>query len=410
MSTFERTENEEIKESLPFAGETNFNSNNDNFDFVRVVEEQRLLRRMVDNHLQRLLELQRSIRHLEEEVFNEMPSFDDGMEGPSTYDKGRDLTIVNFVDGGMEGPSTNENIDFSNVYTTCTSVLCNDDVEVLVEVSNNMLTRADFKCLRPLVKIENMVMLFATGMIMYNQLHLSGMISRCCFNPFFATMTMEIMKIPKKKREPLAVIDYHHLFQPESSALNVLLTSKFLFVPIVGDDHWLCYVVNCQLRELFILDSCGHRRRSRKKFDKAMVVTLQELFNTIDIESNYKEQELNVIEEDLPEQLQVVQEQMVCQWVLHEDNVHRSKLFASSRSQRVQEKGHDSFDVDMVNTLLSIFLAKGKVKLDLQIAWAVVAEMGEKFCPIDIGTYNMILQGLGKMGRADLPSVVLDPS
>ncbi|BAT79344.1 hypothetical protein VIGAN_02221800, partial [Vigna angularis var. angularis] len=35
-------------------------------------------------------------------------------------------------------------------------------------------------------------------------------------------------------------------------------------------------------------------------------------------------------------------------------------------------------------------------------AWAVVAEMGEKFYHTDIATYNMILQGLGKMGRSDL--------
>ncbi|KOM24657.1 hypothetical protein LR48_Vigan2399s000100 [Vigna angularis] len=99
------------------------------------------------------------------------------------------------------------------------------------------------------------------------------------------------------------------------------------------------------------------------------------------------------------------------------------------------------FDVDMVNTLLSIFLAKGKLSLACKLfeifndagvsqvsycynsimssfvkkgyfieAWAVVAEMGEIFYHTDIATYNMILQGLGKMGRVDLPSVVLDPS
>ncbi|MCI81727.1 pentatricopeptide repeat-containing protein, partial [Trifolium medium] len=34
--------------------------------------------------------------------------------------------------------------------------------------------------------------------------------------------------------------------------------------------------------------------------------------------------------------------------------------------------------------------------------------MGEKLCPTDIATYNMIIQGLGKMGRADLASAVLD--
>ncbi|KOM56876.1 hypothetical protein LR48_Vigan10g276800 [Vigna angularis] len=66
------------------------------------------------------------IRRLEEEVFNEMSSFNDCMEGPSTNDKIKDLAIVNFVDTGMEGPSTHDNIDFASVYTTCTPALYND--------------------------------------------------------------------------------------------------------------------------------------------------------------------------------------------------------------------------------------------------------------------------------------------
>ncbi|KOM55451.1 hypothetical protein LR48_Vigan10g134300 [Vigna angularis] len=171
------------------------------------------------------------IRRLQEEVLNEIPSFNDGMEGSSTDDKTNDLAIVNFVDVGMEGASKHENIDFGSVYTTYTSLLCNDGDVALVEVSNNILTRGDLQCFRPRAKIDNIVMLFATAMTVYNQLHKSGMITRCCFNPFFA-----------------------------------------LFVPTVGDDHWWCYCVNCQSRELFILDSLGHKRRTRYAIDKAMVI------------------------------------------------------------------------------------------------------------------------------------------
>ncbi|KOM38003.1 hypothetical protein LR48_Vigan03g138500 [Vigna angularis] len=94
-----------------------------------------------------------------------MPSFNDGMEGPSIDDNIKDLTIVNFVDGGMEGPFIDDNIDFARVYTTCILALCNDG-------------------------------------------------------------------------------DH--------------------------DDHWWCYCVNCQSRELFILDALGHKRRSRNAIDKAM--------------------------------------------------------------------------------------------------------------------------------------------
>lgn len=118
---------------------------------------------------------------------------------------------------------------------------------------------------------------------------------------------------------------------------------------------------------------------------------------------------------------------------------YSSHLFTPARGQRVQEKGADSFDIDMVNTFLSIFLAKGKLSLACKLfeifsdagvdpvsytynsmmssfvkkgyhteAWAILTEMGEKLCPADIATYNMIIQGLGKMGRADLASAVLD--
>ncbi|CAK7348595.1 unnamed protein product [Dovyalis caffra] len=116
-----------------------------------------------------------------------------------------------------------------------------------------------------------------------------------------------------------------------------------------------------------------------------------------------------------------------------------SQLYSLVRGQRVRDKGADSFDIDMVNTFLSVFLAKGKLSLACKLfeiftdmgvdpvsytynsimssfvkkgyfnkAWDVFNEMGEKVCPADIGTYNVVIQGLGKMGRADLASSVLD--
>nr|GMC76309.1 pentatricopeptide repeat-containing protein At4g01570 [Ipomoea batatas] len=114
-------------------------------------------------------------------------------------------------------------------------------------------------------------------------------------------------------------------------------------------------------------------------------------------------------------------------------------MFTLSRGKRVDGKDADSFDMDMVNTFLSIFLAKGKLSLACKLfeiftntgvdpvsytynsmmssfvkkgyfneAWGVLRQMGDKVCPADIATYNVIIQGLGKMGRADLASAVLD--
>ncbi|KAK9145920.1 hypothetical protein Sjap_005823 [Stephania japonica] len=116
-----------------------------------------------------------------------------------------------------------------------------------------------------------------------------------------------------------------------------------------------------------------------------------------------------------------------------------NQSFSVSRGQRMQEKGIQSFDIDMVNTYLSIFLAKGNLswacklfeiftengispvsytynsmmtsfvkKGYLKEAWSVLHEMGEKLCPTDIATYNVIIQGLSKMGKANMASTVLD--
>ncbi|KOM56535.1 hypothetical protein LR48_Vigan10g242700 [Vigna angularis] len=164
-----------LQESQTYGGKSNPESNDENVEFARLVEEQRVLMRRVDKHAERLDELQMKIRRLEEQVQNEMPSSNDGMEGPSTAagpstaDKMNDLAIVNFVDVGIEGASRQDNIDFRSVYTTCTSSLCHDGDVALVEVSNNILTRGDLQCFRPRAKIDNI------------------------------TTIIERMKIPKKK-------------------------------------------------------------------------------------------------------------------------------------------------------------------------------------------------------------------
>ncbi|KAG8390702.1 hypothetical protein BUALT_Bualt01G0111000 [Buddleja alternifolia] len=121
------------------------------------------------------------------------------------------------------------------------------------------------------------------------------------------------------------------------------------------------------------------------------------------------------------------------------DSRHSWQSFSLARGVRVMGKGDDSFDIDMVNTYLSIFLAKGKLSLACKLfeiftdmgvdpvsytynsimssfvkkgyfkeAWGVLHTMGETFNPADVATYNVIIQGLGKMGRADLANAVLD--
>ncbi|KAK9742679.1 hypothetical protein RND81_03G190500 [Saponaria officinalis] len=120
-------------------------------------------------------------------------------------------------------------------------------------------------------------------------------------------------------------------------------------------------------------------------------------------------------------------------------DAHLFKWFSSSKGKRVQAKGMNSFDIDMVNTYMSILLAKGKLSVACKLfeiftdmgadaasytynsimssfvkkgyfdqTWGVLSEMGSNLCPADVATYNIIIQSLGKMGRADVASSILD--
>ncbi|XP_075485485.1 LOW QUALITY PROTEIN: pentatricopeptide repeat-containing protein At4g01570 [Primulina tabacum] len=128
---------------------------------------------------------------------------------------------------------------------------------------------------------------------------------------------------------------------------------------------------------------------------------------------------------------------LLANWVTSDH--HPSQSFSLTRGVRVMAKGEDSFDIDMVNTYLSIFLSKGKLSLACKLfeiftdmgvnpitftynsimssfvkkgyfkaAWGVLHAMGETVSPADVATYNVIIQGLGKMGKADLANAVLN--
>ncbi|GER45690.1 pentatricopeptide repeat, partial [Striga asiatica] len=56
------------------------------------------------------------------------------------------------------------------------------------------------------------------------------------------------------------------------------------------------------------------------------------------------------------------------------------------------------------NSIMSSFVKKGYFRE----AWAVLDAMGEKLNLADIATYNIIIQGLWKMCRADLASAILE--
>jgi len=96
----------------------------------------------------------------------------------------------------------------------------------------------------------------------------------------------------KVKRRQWTLKDYHAYFRSGLIVLQDILASDFvrffiyyivfcvlvsckvidnsnsmlqLFAPIMHKDHWWCYVVNCQEKKLFVLDSIGHSNKIVKE-------------------------------------------------------------------------------------------------------------------------------------------------
>ncbi|KAL5217011.1 hypothetical protein ABZP36_017695 [Zizania latifolia] len=120
------------------------------------------------------------------------------------------------------------------------------------------------------------------------------------------------------------------------------------------------------------------------------------------------------------------------------DRLNNSAIFTMHIGQRVQGMGAKTFDADMVNTYMSIFLAKGKLSVACKLfeiftslgkkgtsytynslmtsfvkkgylkqVWAILHERGGQLCPNDIATYNLIIQGLGQMGKAEVAGSII---
>ncbi|RWR91894.1 pentatricopeptide repeat-containing protein [Cinnamomum micranthum f. kanehirae] len=71
-----------------------------------------------------------------------------------------------------------------------------------------------------------------------------------------------------------------------------------------------------------------------------------------------------------------------------------SSLFSISRGQRVHGIGAKSFDIDMVNTYMSIFVAQGKLSVACKL-FEIFTEMGRD--PV-IYTYNTLMSSFIKKG------------
>ncbi|KOM32215.1 hypothetical protein LR48_Vigan01g177100 [Vigna angularis] len=129
-----------------------------------------------------------------------------------------------------------------------------------------------------------------------------------------------------------------------------------LFVPIIHDGHWWCYAVKIPSLEMFALDSFGHKRKERQKFDNVIAHNLALLFGHLlncakdnrpslevqhlhtpiqpnkfdcgvivlkimELWDGIDKYERKTMPSYTTEELQQVREHYVCQWILDVDNV-----------------------------------------------------------------------------------------
>jgi len=47
--------------------------------------------------------------------------------------------------------------------------------------------------------------------------------------------------------------------------MSFLFYSWKLFAPIIHEQHWWCYAINCRTHQFFVLDSLGRTRQGWKR-------------------------------------------------------------------------------------------------------------------------------------------------
>lgn len=78
----------------------------------------------------------------------------------------------------------------------------------------------------------------------------------------------------------------------------------------------------------------------------------------------------------------------------HADHSNNSAIFTVHRGQRVEGMGGKTFDADMVNTYMSIFLAKGKLSVACKL-FEIFTNLGRKGTSY---TYNSLMTSLSRRG------------
>ncbi|XP_027925341.1 uncharacterized protein LOC114182635 [Vigna unguiculata] len=259
----------------------------------------------------------------------------------------------------LQAPSAAMKVDLLKLYNsvTCYGV----PYRVVCNINGQILGTSECNGFGPGMKVDNMAVLFAASTMMYCERRLFGHVKRIAFNPLYASHVLHDSRKIKVNKRQWTLKDYQTYYRPGLFALQDILTADFLFAPIVHDYHWWCYVVKCDTKQFFVLDSLGHCRKERKRIDNAIAHNLSLLFGMLmncgdesmpkfevhhemtpiqpnlydcgvivlkmmEIWDGSKKFDGNTMPAFTNEQLQMIRQDYICQWVLDVDNIEREKV------------------------------------------------------------------------------------
>ncbi|QCE05806.1 sentrin-specific protease 1 [Vigna unguiculata] len=262
------------------------------------------------------------------------------------------MEIIPYVEPGK----CSLDVDLSELYRILVS---QDGRQTVVDINQQILTTVECCGFRPRGKLSNMAILFACNNFMYRQRKLNGVIKRVVFGTLYTTVVVEDSRKVKAKRREWVLGDYNNFLRRGLVSVHDILSADFVFAPIIHEQHWWCYAINCRTRQFFVLDSLGSKRQGRKRIDNAIARNMGILFDLLENRYDADKLKFEVLTQDLPlqpnlydcgmlvlryielwdgetkfgdkyflaytsDELQELREQYICDWFMDDDNIHRN--------------------------------------------------------------------------------------
>ncbi|XP_027927659.1 uncharacterized protein LOC114184552 [Vigna unguiculata] len=205
------------------------------------------------------------------------------------------MEIIPYVEPGK----CSLDVDLSELYRILVS---QDGRQTVVDINHQILTTVECCGFRPRGKLSNMAILFAYNNFMYRQRKLNGVIKRVVFGTLYTTVVVEDSRRVKAKRREWVLGDYNNFLTRGLVSVHDILSADFVFAPIIHEQHWWCYVINCRTRQFFVLDSLGSKRQGHKRIDNAIARNMEILFGLLENCSDADKPKFEVLTQDLPPQ------------------------------------------------------------------------------------------------------------